>query len=214
MFKFKALILSVFSFKTSRAKSPNLLIFRIMSAAMTKWHLFRSCDKNRRYLTLGSVPWHSNVCLPHTNAASPLLNGCGSASNPTEWCLIITICCFWSTEKCQRFVALLWSEECEAFFQKQGGATLGVFFPFPELGDWRTAWEKHLLSLLAIHCVHLVCQKRSAAAVNAEQRLIAGCCSTRHGWGKLIAPCCWKGLGASFPPFLFPLVTLDLGSSP
>lgn len=135
MFKFKALILSVFSFKTSRAKSPNLLIFRIMSAAMTKWHLFRSCDKNRRYLTLGSVPWQSNVCLPHTNAASPLLNGCGSASNPTEWCLIITICCFWSTEKCQRFVALLWSEECEAFFQKQGGATLGVFFSISR--TWR-----------------------------------------------------------------------------
>lgn len=133
-----------------------------------------------RYLTLGAVPWQSDVCLPHTNAANPLPNGCGSASNHTKQCLIITICCFCSSEKCQCFVGLHWSEECEAFFQKQGAAAVG-FFPFPELGGWRTAWQKRLLSLLAIHCVHLVCQKRSAAAANAEQRLIAGCCSTRHG---------------------------------
>lgn len=86
------------------------------------------------------------------------------------------------------------------------------FFPFPELGGWRTARQKRLLSLLAFHCVHLVCQKRSAAAANAEQRLIAGCCSTRHGWGKLIAPYYWKGVGASFPPFLLLLVILGLGS--
>lgn len=58
------------------------------------------------------------------------------------------------------------------------------------------AQQNHLLSLLTIHCVHLVCQKRSAAAVNAEQRLIAGCCSTRHGWGKLIAHCYRMGVGA------------------
>lgn len=108
--------------------------------------------------------------------------------------------------------ALVWG--MWGLFPETGWGNTWGFFPFPELGGWRTAWEKHLLSLLAIHCVHLVCQKCSAAAVNAEQRLIAGCCSTRHGWGKLIAPCCWKGLGASFPPFLFPLVTLDLGSSP
>lgn len=136
MFKFKALILSVFSFKTSWAKSPNLLIFKIMSAAMTKWHLFRGCNKNMRYLTLGAVPWQSNVCLPHRNAANPLPNGCGSASNHTEQCLIITICCFCSSEKCQCFVGLHRSEECEAFFQKQGAAALGfLHFQNLEVGE-------------------------------------------------------------------------------
>lgn len=152
MFKFKALILSVFSFKTSRAKSPNLLIFKIMSAAMTKWHLFRSCNKNMRYLTLSSAPWQSSVCLPHTNAASPLLNGCGSASKPTKKCLINTICCFWSSEKCQCFVGSHWSEEYEAFFQKQGGATL-VFFSISR--TWRL--ENCVAKAPAISPCHSLC---------------------------------------------------------
>lgn len=212
MFKFKALILSVFSFKTSWAKSPNLLIFKIMSAAMTKWHLFRSCNKNMHYLTLGSVPWQSNVCLPHTNAASPLLNGCVQPatllSNDNN-CYLLLLAQWIMSVLCK--FALLWG--MGGLFPETGWGNTW-FFPFPELGGWRTGWRKCLLSLLAIHCVHLVCQKRSAAAVNAEQRLIAGCCSTRRGWGKLIAPCHWKGVGGSFPTFPFPLVTLGLGSSP
>lgn len=153
MFKFKALILSVFSFKTSWAKSPNLLIFKIMSAAMTKWHLFRGCNKNMHYLALGSVLWqclHLNVQIECTNAPSALLNGCGSASNPTEWCLINTVCCFCSSEKC--FVGLCWFEECEAFFQKQGGATLG-FFPISR--TWRL--ENCMAKAPAIAPCHSLC---------------------------------------------------------